>query len=299
MKKLNFRNLLLTAAAIGVTTFYSCGEEEKTPAPVADFTVSVSGKAITIVNTSTDAETYAWDFGDGGTSAEMTPTHTYDANGSYVVKLTVTNESGEDDKSAAVEIINITIDGTVSDWADVPAIVNYTDGEGGSIKTIKVENLQDDKLFFYIKTTSSSFSFVDLYLNTDNEASTGFASWLYPTTYGTDILFEGYIVTPTEESAPFVGSYDNATAGDDHTAWAWTQLTPSATFLSTHSVSGSGDKEIEFSIAISELPAGLVAGGAIKFFIVDVDPVSWSWLGNAPAPYGEEASAAFSYTLKQ
>lgn len=38
--------------------------------------------------------TYSWDFGDGLTSSEANPTHVYADNGSYAVKLTVTDESG-------------------------------------------------------------------------------------------------------------------------------------------------------------------------------------------------------------
>ena len=38
--------------------------------------------------------TYLWDFGDGYTSVELKPQHTYVAMGSYVVKLTVTDARG-------------------------------------------------------------------------------------------------------------------------------------------------------------------------------------------------------------
>lgn len=304
MKKLKLQNLALIALFAGMLSIYSCSEDEKkTPAPEADFTVSIEGKVVTIENTSTDAETYAWDFGDGGTSTEMSPVYTYVANGSYVITLTATNETGEDSKSSAIEIINISIDGDVSDWADVASLATYTDGEAGSILDVKVENLEDDKLFIYLKTTDATNGFIDLYLNTDNDATTGFSSWLYPNSYGIDVLFEGYVVTPEEAAEPFLGSYDNATAGDDHTAWAWTTLTPSATFLSTHTIGTGSTVEIEFAISLSELPASILNDAAIEFFIVDVDAPDevgsdWSWLGNAPAPYGEETSAAFSYTLK-
>ena len=37
---------------------------------------------------------WAWDFGDGATSTEQNPAHTYAANGKYTVKLTVTSPSG-------------------------------------------------------------------------------------------------------------------------------------------------------------------------------------------------------------
>jgi len=39
-------------------------------------------------------ETYAWDFGDGGTGSGPTPTHTYDMAGSPTVTLTVTDDAG-------------------------------------------------------------------------------------------------------------------------------------------------------------------------------------------------------------
>ena len=37
---------------------------------------------------------WAWEFGDGATSTEQSPAHTYTANGQYTVKLTVTSPSG-------------------------------------------------------------------------------------------------------------------------------------------------------------------------------------------------------------
>lgn len=40
---------------------------------------------------------YAWDFGDGATSAEASPGHTYAASGTYTVELTVTDNRGKTD----------------------------------------------------------------------------------------------------------------------------------------------------------------------------------------------------------
>jgi PKD repeat protein len=39
---------------------------------------------------------YAWTFGDGGTSTEQNPSHTYSDAGTYTVSLTVTNACGSD-----------------------------------------------------------------------------------------------------------------------------------------------------------------------------------------------------------
>ncbi|HET6398251.1 MAG TPA: PKD domain-containing protein, partial [Candidatus Thermoplasmatota archaeon] len=38
---------------------------------------------------------YQWEFGDGGTSSEMNPVHTYRASGTYEVRLTVTDAAGK------------------------------------------------------------------------------------------------------------------------------------------------------------------------------------------------------------
>ena len=64
------------------------------PKPVANFSYTLSGTTISCTNTSTNGTSYAWDFGDGGTSAEMNPTHTYAVDGIYIVTLTATNPQG-------------------------------------------------------------------------------------------------------------------------------------------------------------------------------------------------------------
>jgi len=65
--------------------------------PVANFTAPtqkiVAPTEITFTNTSLKAETYAWDFGDGGSSTEMSPTHRYIHSGNYTVVLKATKGS--------------------------------------------------------------------------------------------------------------------------------------------------------------------------------------------------------------
>lgn len=61
-------------------------------APVSGFGQSVSLNVATFVNTSTGINlSYAWDFGDGGSSTQASPAHTYAAAGTYNVCLTVTD----------------------------------------------------------------------------------------------------------------------------------------------------------------------------------------------------------------
>jgi PKD repeat protein len=65
--------------------------------PTADFTVSCAGLECTFTDASTPATglTYAWDFGDGETSTEQNPVHTYAATEvtEYTATLTVTDAS--------------------------------------------------------------------------------------------------------------------------------------------------------------------------------------------------------------
>ena len=66
--------------------------------PVADFTFVENGLSVQFTGDGTDAdgtvESYAWDFGDGSTSAQRSPQHVFDEAGTYDVTLTVTDNSG-------------------------------------------------------------------------------------------------------------------------------------------------------------------------------------------------------------
>ena len=69
----------------------------------ASFTVApAGGTTYTFTNTSTDPASYLWDFGDGNTSTEQNPTHTYATSGSFMVTLTATNACGEDTATETV-----------------------------------------------------------------------------------------------------------------------------------------------------------------------------------------------------
>ena len=50
---------------------------------------------VQFTDSSTGADNVLWDFGDGNTSTERNPTHTYEENGEYVVTFTGFNDFGE------------------------------------------------------------------------------------------------------------------------------------------------------------------------------------------------------------
>src|ERR1700754_3777213 len=80
--------------AAGVLADADCGRRTPDASPTRVPVGSVEiGEAVQFTSGATDADgdtlTYAWDFGDGGTSTAANPTHTFGASGTYAVKLTV------------------------------------------------------------------------------------------------------------------------------------------------------------------------------------------------------------------
>jgi PKD repeat protein len=67
-------------------------------APAADFGSACSQLECGFTDQSTDADGsvtgWAWDFGDGSTATVQNPSHTYGAEGTYTVSLTVTDDEG-------------------------------------------------------------------------------------------------------------------------------------------------------------------------------------------------------------
>lgn len=76
--------------------------------PVAGFTggdTACAPLTVSFTDTSERALTYSWDFGDGDTSDEQNPSHTYEDPGLYDVSLTVTGENGSDNVTRSSIVI--------------------------------------------------------------------------------------------------------------------------------------------------------------------------------------------------
>ena len=67
--------------------------------PEASFEFVAAGLTVSFTDTSTDPDgfivSWAWDFGDGETSTEQNPTHTFPEADTYIVELIVTDDDGD------------------------------------------------------------------------------------------------------------------------------------------------------------------------------------------------------------
>ncbi|MFN7975615.1 MAG: PQQ-dependent sugar dehydrogenase [Acidobacteriota bacterium] len=113
--------------------------------PVADFSgTPTSGNAPLPVQfsnlTSGAVNSYSWDFGDGGTSTLVNPSHTYNAPGTYTVALTATGPGGSDTNTKP-GYITVTVNAPVADFSaapltgPAPLAVAFTDMSTGPITT--------------------------------------------------------------------------------------------------------------------------------------------------------------------
>lgn len=78
----------------------ACKDDDPLPASISDFdvanTVIEAWHPVKFRNKSVNAATFEWDFGDGEFSTEVSPSHTFDAPGTYDVTLTAITEDGQE-----------------------------------------------------------------------------------------------------------------------------------------------------------------------------------------------------------
>ena len=94
-----------------------------------------NGLLVNFTNASLNADTYSWDFGDGESSTETSPSHTYAADGTYDVTLTATNSGGSNSVTNQLELTSVLTLADLNDtWKVAPEAgalaVGPTQGDG-------------------------------------------------------------------------------------------------------------------------------------------------------------------------
>jgi len=92
-----------------VFSYLGCEKVENVfPKVTSGFTFTATDKGnVTFINTSEEAQTYLWDFGDGDSSTEINPVKSYAASGTFKVTLKASNNAGASDTSEAQLTIEI------------------------------------------------------------------------------------------------------------------------------------------------------------------------------------------------
>ena len=98
-----------------ITALVSCSKSGNNPLPkpTASFTWQSSSQTapsiVTFSNLSLNAASYLWSFGDGSTSVEINPKHTYATGGTYLIKLVAKNSEGNlDSTTKAISLLSPT-----------------------------------------------------------------------------------------------------------------------------------------------------------------------------------------------
>lgn len=117
---------LITANTFGADTAKLTYSVQGLPAP--NFTYAINNLIVTFTNTSQNGQSYFWDFGDGDTSTEPDPVHTYAAPGDYSVMLTTTGPCGTATKT---QKFTLTFVGTkeLSEFSSIRILPNPTTGD--------------------------------------------------------------------------------------------------------------------------------------------------------------------------
>ena len=107
---------------------------------------------------------YAWDFGDGNSSDEVSPTHTYAASGPYTVMLTVTDARGASSSSTTTVTVDVPVGEDIAFRAAANEQTNSTS------VTVSIPNTVEpgDTLLLFVTGNRSDVSMSD---------PTGGSSW--------------------------------------------------------------------------------------------------------------------------
>lgn len=133
MLKNNSNLLFLKACVLMMFLFGQCTKkEDPKPIPIASFSFSGENQTapaiVSFSNSSQHASSFVWEFGDGQSSTEQNPKHTYTKGGTFTIKLTAIGEGGSNKSEKTITISSIFISAGFyisGDNQTVPAKVNF------------------------------------------------------------------------------------------------------------------------------------------------------------------------------
>lgn len=309
---------LVATSAGGSSTYTQQGFITVLGPPATTFTSSINGTTVSFANTSQNATTYLWEFGDGSTSNEANPTHTYLNGGTYTVTLSATNNCG-----TTVFTQQVVIESVPS------AAFTLSSQQGCAPFTVQFTNQSSSN------STSFAWTFEGGQPGTSTETSPS-ASWSQPGIYqvtliavnaaGSDTATASVTVTGapltgfTAQTAGLSVVLTNTSVNADSYLWSFgdgntsTEANPTHSYGSTgiftvtlKATNACGTTEFTMQVEISgSAPLATFAvsenNGCIPFSVQFTDqsagnPTSWQWefFGASPATSTDQ-NPTVSYT---
>jgi FOG: PKD repeat len=175
-----------------------CKKDEVKPEADIFYTVNIEDKTVTFTNETSGAISYRWEFGDGATSTEQSPVHTYPEKGKYVPTLYATTKDGRVSEGSTVIYIAKTSpvklnDNSLADWDNVSQYV-FTSGAGEKFFRKAKFDYDASYVYVYLEVNSAEANgdIYDFYLDTDNSTTTGLLTSIPDGGY--DVLLEGSVL---------------------------------------------------------------------------------------------------------
>lgn len=234
---------------------------------------------VTFTNTTTDASSFKWDFGDGTTSTLQSPKHTYTKKGKFLVTLYATLTNGQVINGST--IINVSksspivlTDNSFADWDTISTVFTPTTALGGVVKQAKFDyDSQNVYIYMKLAVKVADANVFDFYLDSDNNSATGYTTGSIPGG-GYDFLMEGNILSDPNSLAQFQHLDTGGQA-----AWAWNQLSISGFYTMGTIQEANGITTVEMSLSRSKI-SGLIGTG-MKLGII-VSTSGYSPIGYLP-----------------
>ena len=244
------KKYIIIFVSLAGLAFASCKKEQVKTGPDPFYSVSVDGFSVTFQNQTTGATSYKWDFGDGETSTDESPVHTYPAKGKYVPTLYATSAGGVTKEASTVIFISKASaikmdDNTLSDWDTVATNVVLGGPDAGNFIQSKYDyDGNNVYVYFEQNTAKADGNIYDLYIDADNNPSTGFLTGEIPGG-GYEVLQEGTI---------FDGWLDNYYHTGDQASFGGYAYTPLSDFYTIGHVEETGGVlKFEFALKRSKI----------------------------------------------
>ncbi|MBK7886173.1 MAG: PKD domain-containing protein [Bacteroidetes bacterium] len=246
---------LITTDTLGCKDTFNLAIPVVVNNPIPAFTsntISCVNAAVTFQNNSQNASSYSWDFGDGNTSNDLNPTHTFAQAGVYTITLTAI-ENTCSVTHTAVGYLNVIQAQSLFTYTTngqcMPVTVSFTDQSNNAVQWLWYfgngdSSVQQNPVYTYYSDPTDSIQLII----TDNNGCMD-TSYQVPFPY----YAAGALVDDSTGCIPHAVQFSDLSNGA--IAWTWNFGDNSTSTLQhpTHTYTGNGYFDV---MLIAEFPGG-------------------------------------------